>query len=364
MIKSVDQFHGSDLEKVEKIYGIKREDILPFAANVNPLGLSSTLKEALASHLDILQEYPERDYLTLRNAIGEYIDCSPNCILPGVGSTELISTMIHAIKPHKALVVEPTYSEYKRDLKELKCEIEDFFLKEENRFLLNPEELCKHIDDSVDMVILCNPNNPTSTCITISQIQVIAEACKAHSAFLFIDETYVEFVKEYQRTTAIPLIRKYNNLVVVRSVSKFFAAPGLRLGYACTSNDKLLNYINRHGNPWGISSIAAFAGTVMFKDQAYIQATREMIHQEQSLVCSALRARKSLDVFEPATNFVLIKLNKEGLTSGQAFDLCMKQGLMIRDCSSFPGLNEQFIRFCFLTPQADDRLVNAILSFA
>lgn len=361
MLQPTDQFHGSDLEKVEKLYGIHREDIHPFASNVNPLGLSPVMKQALGEHLDVLTDYPDRDYTELKSAISAYTGVSPAHILPGCGSTELIVTFIHTIKPKKTIVIEPTYSEYKRDLKEIKSEIIDFVLKEETDFQLNVNELIAQIDDSVDMVILCNPNNPTSTCIPQEKIQKIVEHCKSTSTFVLIDETYIEFVKNVSTVTALPFVSQYNNLLVIRGVSKFFASPGLRLGYGCSSNEKLFRYIKKHGNPWSISSLAAYAGTVMFTDTEYINKTRELISLEQNLVCSALRSRKTIKVFQPTANFVLVKILKDNLTSSQVFEYCIKKGLMIRDCSNFLGLGNKYIRFCFLTPEEDDELVNTLL---
>ena len=361
MLQPTDQFHGSDLEKVEQQYGIRRENIRPFGSNVNPLGMSPVMKRALQEHIDVLTEYPDREYKELKEAIHTYTGASTSHILPGSGTTELIVTFINTIKPKKTIIVEPTYSEYKRDLKAVKSEIIDYVLTEETEFQLDVRDLCLQIDESVDMIILCNPNNPTSTCITTKQLQELADKCKACYAFLLVDETYVEFVKDVSLVSAIPLVEHYNNLIVLRGVSKFFAAPGLRLGYACTSNEKLVLYIRRHTHPWSISSLAAYAGTVMFTDVEYRKRTRDLISQENSLICSALRARKTLKVFTPAANFVLLKLQKEGMTSAKVFDHCIRKGLMIRDCSNFLGLGSEYIRFCFLRPEDDDLLVNTLL---
>lgn len=361
MLQPADQFHGSDLEKVEALYHIKREDIRPFASNVNPLGLSPVLKQALQEHIDVLTDYPDREYTDLKKGIQSYTGADPAHILPGSGSTELIVTYITTIKPKKTIVVEPTYSEYKRDLKAIKSEIIDYTLQADAAFKLDIQDLCEKIDDSVDMLILCNPNNPTSTCISISQMETIVKKCKETSTFVLVDETYVEFVKDVSVISAIPLVKRYNNLIVLRGVSKFFALPGLRLGYSCTSNEKLLHYITKHNNPWSISSIAAYAGTVMFTDTAYIQQTRDLISQEQGLVCSALRTRASIQIFTPATNFMLLRIKKDGITSADVFDSCIRKGLMIRDCSNFIGLGNDYIRFCFLRPEDDDLLVNTLL---
>lgn len=361
MLKQTDQFHGSDLEKVEEIYGIRREDLHPFASNVNPFGLSEKVKTALAEHMEVISDYPDREYKELKAAIHAYTGVDTEYILPGSGVTELIVTFIHTIKPQKTIVVEPTYSEYKRDLKEIKSEIIDHVLQEQDQFRLNTDDLISKIDDTIDMVILCNPNNPTSTCINKEQLTKIAEHCKATSTFVLIDETYIEFVKKPEEISALSLVKDYNNLLVLRGVSKFFAAPGLRLGYGCTSNTKLLHYINKHSNPWSINSVAAYAGALLFKDTDYINKTRDQIALEQNLVCSALRPRKTIKIYQPVTNFVLIRLLRNDLTASDVFEHCIKKGLMIRDCSNFMGLSDKYIRFCFLSPEEDDLLVNTLL---
>ncbi|MBQ8983210.1 MAG: aminotransferase class I/II-fold pyridoxal phosphate-dependent enzyme [Lachnospiraceae bacterium] len=361
MLKQTDQFHGSDLEKVEEMYGIRREDIHPFASNVNPFGLSEQVKAALAEHMDVISDYPDREYKELKEAIHTYTGVDTEYILPGSGVTELIVTFIHTIKPKKTIVIEPTYSEYKRDLKEVKSEILDHVLQEKDDFQLNVDDLITKIDDSIDMVILCNPNNPTSTCISLERLKALTEHCKKTSTFLLVDETYIEFIRKPETLSALSLVKDYNNLLVLRGVSKFFAAPGLRLGYGCTSNTKLLHYINKHSNPWSINSIAAYAGPLLFKDTDYINKTRDQIALEQNLVCSALRLHKTLKVFPPATNFVLVKLLDKNMTADQVFEHCIKKGLMIRDCSNFMGLSNKYIRFCFLSPEEDDLLVNTLL---
>ena len=117
MIKQKEHFHGSDLEKIEKIYGVKRENITSFSANVNPLGISPKLRETLASHVDAITTYPDREYTSLRRCIADYVDAGPEQIIVGNGSTELISLIIQLNRPKKAMIIGPTYSEYEREIK-------------------------------------------------------------------------------------------------------------------------------------------------------------------------------------------------------------------------------------------------------
>ena len=361
MIRHSDHFHGSDLETIEKIYGIKKENIVSFSANVNPLGISPKLKETLAERIDAIMSYPDRDYTALRKRIAEYARIDMDSIIVGNGSTELISLFIQIRHPKKALIIGPTYSEYEREVSLGGGQAKYYRLKEENKFTLDIEELDEELTEDTDLLVICNPNNPTSTAISRNDMRKILDICKQKGIFVMVDETYVEFVEDVQKITSVPLTVYYNNIIILRGISKFFAAPGLRLGYAICGNADLLKEINQRKNPWTINSLAAIAGEIMFADEEYIKETRELIARERSRVCSMLDKMKNVQYFTPTANFVLVKILREDISSMDVFEAAIKNGMMIRDCSTFPFLNNKFIRFCFMTPQLNDALL-AILS--
>ena len=359
MIKHKDHFHGSDLEAIEKYYHIKKEDIVSFSANVNPLGISYQLRSTLADNLDAITTYPDREYTALRTCIATYAGTQPENVIVGNGSTELISLFIQTKHPKKALVLGPTYSEYEREIAlgggtTLYCPF-----KEENGFHMDVEDFCKHLSDQLELLVLCNPNNPTSTAITCSQMRRILDACLQYGIFVMVDETYVEFAPEEKEVTSIPLTNYYTNLIILRGTSKFFAAPGLRLGYAVTGNQDLSKAINTRKNPWTINSLAEIAGRLMFPDEEYIQHTRELISGERDRLFHELSTWDSVTVYEASANFILMKIRKPGVTSQDLFDHCIRKGLMIRDCSTFPFLDDHFVRFCVMLPEQNERLLEA-----
>lgn len=227
-----EQFHGSDLEKIEKVFHIKKEEIVSFSANVNPLGISPALRTVLAENIDSIATYPERDYETLKSSISEYTGAEPKDIMVGNGTTELISLFIDIVSPKKALILGPTYSEYERSISLVGGRTSYYPLKEENDFRLDIDDFCRKITSDLDLIIICNPNNPTSSIIDRDEMRKILDCCKENSVFVMVDETYIEFTENYKKYTAIPLCSIYNNIIVLRSTSKFFACPGLRLGYA------------------------------------------------------------------------------------------------------------------------------------
>lgn len=361
MITHTEHFHGSDLEKIEKIYGIKKESITSFSANVNPLGLSPKLCEGLKNCLDVITTYPDREYTALRKTIGEYCHTDYANIIVGNGSTELISAVIQSQKPKAACLLSPTYSEYEREISLAGGSVFYHQLAPEENFILNTGELFSLLSEKeAELLVLCNPNNPTSTALTQDILTEILAFCSDKGIFVMIDETYVEFTENYDSVTAIPLLSRFDNFIILRGISKFFAAPGLRLGYGISGNQTLLQEINEKKNPWTINSLAEAAGKLLFTDTDYIRQTKELIFSERKRVCTELRSISGLKVYEPAANFVLAEITKEDRDADLLFDTAIRRSLMIRNCSSFEGLSNRFFRLCFMMPEDNDRLLACI----
>ena len=359
MLKHKDHFHGSDLEKIEEIYHIKKEDITSFSANVNPLGISPLLRDTLAKHVDAITSYPDREYTQLRKSICAYTGANFENIIVGNGSTELISLFIQTTHPKKALILGPTYSEYEREISLEGGHTLYYPLKEENNFQMDVEDFCNQLNDSLDLLVLCNPNNPTSTAVARKDMRKILDCALQYGISVMVDETYEEFTPEGSKISSIPLTNNYNNLIVLRGISKFFAAPGLRLGYAVTGNPDLLKYINTKKNPWTINSLAEIAGCIMFSDKDYINKTKALITGERQRMYDTLSSWKTVKVYPSCTNFLLVRILREDVTSDMVFDHCIRKGLMIRDCSTFPFLDSSYIRFCVMSPEKNNELLEA-----
>lgn len=361
MITHADHFHGSDLEKIETLYGIKKESILSFSANVNPLGLSGKLCRALKEHIDLITSYPDREYTALRKAIGAYCQTDFENVIVGNGSTELISAVLRQKAFQNACLISPTYSEYEREIALGGGTCFYYALTPENNFALCTEGLFSFLTDKkIELLVLCNPNNPTSTALNNEILAEILGFCKKNGMFVMFDETYVEFVEDYNRISAVSLLSRYDNFIILRGISKFFAAPGLRLGYGLTGSRTLIENINEAKNPWSINSLAEYAGRILFTDEEYIRQTKELICSERNRVCAALRSIPGLKVYAPAANFVLVKIEKENRNADILFDAAIRRSLMIRNCSTFQGLDNRFFRFCFMKPADNDLLLSCI----
>ena len=354
------EFHGSDLEKIAEYYHLPKEEIIKFGANVNPLGLSDKVKQTLAANLDIISSYPDRNYTSLRQQISRYCGCRPENIVVGNGSTELISLLISQRQAKRALVLGPTYSEYERELSLTGGMLSYYNLKESDDFILDTDDFIRRIPEGTDLVIICNPNNPTSSAVSQEDMEKIVRHCLAEGIFVMIDETYVEFAPDAAKITAVPLTERYDNLMVIRGVSKFFAAPGLRFGYGITSSREFLSMLLTHQNPWSLNSVGAFAGEIMLKDEEYIMRTRSLIDAERTRMCRELKALGSFKVYPAYANFILLKILKERVDSLQVFEAAVKEKMMIRDCSSFQSLEGEFVRFCVMKPEDNTRLLSVL----
>lgn len=363
MLKHKDHFHGSDLEKIEQVYGIKKETIISFSANVNPLGISPNMRKTLAEHLDAITTYPDREYTSLRQCIAEYIHSDSENVIVGNGSTELISLFIQIEHPKKAMILGPTYSEYEREIFLGGGTTHYYPLKEKDDFHLNLNNFTEHLNESIDLLVICNPNNPTSSAITRSQMRQILDICKQYDIFVMVDETYVEFADNMEEITSVPLTNYYNNIIILRGTSKFFAAPGLRLGYAVTGNRDLIKSINTRKNPWTINSLAVIAGELMFTDEDYIKETRELISSERTRIYNQLQNHPDFKAYPPSGNFLLAKILRDDITSQDLFDRAIRKGFMIRDCSTFPFLDQKYIRFCFMMPEDNQKLLECLMEW-
>ena len=336
--------------------------------NENPLGMSEKAKEAVAKAAMYGSRYPFAQVIAFKKDLAKFMNVRPDEVLLTHGSAEAIRATIEAEATKNTVLVQPelTYGDGADVAKRNNIPVKN--VKMGPNWSIDLAALRKVATAEAKkhrvLVYLVNPNNPTSSVIPRNQMRDILDYCKKKSITVLVDETYVEFAPDVQAVTAIPLTEYYNNIIILRGISKFFAAPGLRLGYAICGNKDLLKEINQKKNPWTINSLAAIAGEIMFSDEEYIRKTRQLIASERERICQAIRSMGAYQVYESNCNFVLVKIKKEGLTADQIFDTAIRQGLMIRDCSTFPFLNDKYFRLCFMMPEDNDRLLAVLKKLA
>lgn len=349
--------HGANLYDLSNKYGFSKDEFMDFSSNINPFGTSNKAKQYVINNINMVSIYPDPNYSNLKKSISKYCNCSKENIVLGSGATELISSYIKTIKPQKALLLSPAYSEYEKELNKINCEITKYFSKEENNFIIDVNELISSINSTnYDLVIICNPNNPTGFAFSKVEIENILSHTNCYT---MIDETYIEFTNT-DIFSSSDLVDRYDKLFVIRGTSKFFSTPGLRLGYGLIGNADIKESINENLDLWNINIIASAMGEIMFVDNQFISSTLDAILRERDYLNSALSDIKDLSVYPSKGNFILCKINNKDLTAKKLRDMLLPYKIIIRDCNSFEGLSEYFFRICILKPHENRILIDKL----
>ena len=352
--------HGADLYDLETKYQWRADDIRDFSSNINPLGPSPKALTYFRDHLAALSRYPDPEYRKLREAIGRYVHASADDVLLGSGTSQLIQAYIAYMKPKKALLNSPCYSEYERELEKNRAHIVEYTLDYHANFKIDVDDVIRIIrEEGIDLYVLTNPNNPTGSILTRVDIERILDETDAH---MLVDETYIEFTDRGVYSAAA-LATQRKDLFVVRGTSKFFATPGIRLGYGLTGNPHIKNALAETLSMWGINVAAEIMGRIMFSDESYRAKTYHLVQEEKEKLCAGLEAIDSLKVFPSYGNFVLVKIKDRSHTAKELREALMDKKLIIRDCTSFRNLDSRFFRFCILDEKSNDALLGEIRKF-
>lgn len=342
-------FHGGD------IYSVKN-NVLDFSSNINPLGVPESFKKALIENINDFIRYPDIKYTELKNTLKDYMGIdNAEHIVQGNGAVEIIYKAIGAVKCNKVYIVSPTFSEYKRavELNNVECEEIDVF--DEEYSAIDIENLLDKVQKN-SLVIVCNPNNPTGSLIKRNVMIELVQRLKVIKSTLIIDEAFIEFTPRSDENTMVPLISKYDNLIIVRAATKFFGMPGIRLGYGITQNMEYMNNIKEKLEPWNINTAAVIAGNTIFKDVDYIKKSKEWIEREREFLYSELSKFEELKVYKSNANFHLIKINKPSINAYELKDILVKEGILIRVPKGFYNLSDMHFRLAI-----KDRNSNKIL---
>ncbi|MEW6674955.1 MAG: threonine-phosphate decarboxylase CobD [Nitrospirota bacterium] len=336
--------HGGNIYRLAEELKIQERKIIDFSASINPLGVSKKIKAEIRKHLKYLHNYPDPEAKRLRKYLAQYHGIDPETILCGNGSTELIYLIIRALKPRKVLIPAPTFSEYERACKiSNELQVTSYELKQADNFDINPDEfisslLTPHSSLPCDMAFLCNPNNPTGRLLKREDVEKIADAAKELKCYLIVDEAFIDFC------SGDSMINKVQNnpyLIVLRSMTKFYAISGLRIGYGVFPQH-LIHRLKEYKEPWTVNSLAQRAAVVALKDKVYKNETFKLMREEKRFLEKGF---KRLDIeFSPSdTNFYLLKLSN-AKNAKEVYQRLKKRGILLRDCSNFRGLGDTFLR--------------------
>ena len=377
-------FHGGNIYKVFREKNIK--EILDYSSNINPYGIPESLKKRITENLEVLERYPDPDYVELRQKLANLNKVNLSDIILGNGATEIIFLFMKVINPKKILIVSPTFEEYERAVKateisgdtvDLSCsngdnknienkkiEIEYFELKESDDFKLNIENLKNELENKYDLLIICNPNNPTGKFLKLAQTEEILKECNKYDTKLFIDEAFIEFLSDGMKESIINTEENKKNLFVTRAFTKFFAIPGLRLGYGMYFDKELEQKISEKKEPWSVNNIAEMAGLTVLDDTEYIGKTLKWITEEKIYMYEKLNEISGIKVYETEVNFITGKIDEklfsEGLNVKVLREKMLEQGILIRDASNFNFLDERFFRLAIKDRASNERVIEAM----
>jgi threonine-phosphate decarboxylase len=352
--------HGGDVWGFSRKYSIPVEKVLDFSGPVNFLGPSPKAVEAVKQNARLIKFYPDPNPVELRKEVAAYVGhgiCAENIIL-GNGSIELIYMLTEVFpRNFKAIISVPSFTEYEKAV--LRVGGEAVFVQLPSDFALDVERVKKAVTDDTRIIYICNPHSPSGTLYNRETLLDLVAFCQKKGIIVSIDENYIEFSNKSQDATVVGYVKKYQNLFVIRSVTKFYGMPGIRFGYGIAA-ESFIDTLQTVRQPWSINSLAGYATLAAFKDKEFIENTKRTITKEKAEFAKMLTEIGWLHVFPSETNFLLVKILKPKLTSTALREELAKEGLLIRDCSTFVGLDDGYFRVTVRSAEDNLKLIEAL----
>ena len=350
--------HGGNVYKLARERRISVERIVDFSASINPLGFPTAGLRAIRSALKQIVHYPDPDCWQLRHVLAQQCDVDPDMILVGNGSTELIHLLPHALAIKSALIISPTFEEYARALMDAGSVVQYVHAKREERFRPPLQEVLRQFSakrSRFDAVFVCNPNNPTGQVMNPPALRELAEAVDRQQGWLIVDEAFIDYC---QTQSVVSMSTEYPRMMVLRSLTKFYAMPGLRIGYLVGAS-KVVDQLKDRQPPWSVNSLVQEVSHSVLRDHTYAARSRTFMKQERSRFIRGLSSVSGVRVYPSAANFVLIEL-PASTCAGEVTDQLASENLLVRDCSALPGLTSQMIRVAIRTAKENQRLITAL----
>jgi threonine-phosphate decarboxylase len=354
--------HGGDVWGFARKYNIPLEEALDFSGPINHLGPSPKALEAVKENAKLIKFYPDPNPIELQKSIAKYVNqpnVTPDNIILGNGSIELIYmiTEIFSKTNFKAVVPVPSFTEYEKAA--LRLGGQTIYVQLPPDFSMENEKIKKAITPDTKIVSICNPHSPSGRLYLKNEILDLVEYCQKKDVIFSIDENYIEFTNKEQTETMANYVNTYENLFVIRSVTKFYGMPGIRFGYGIAAKT-LINKLLDVRQPWSINSLAGPVTLAAFSDKEFIEKTKQTITQERIKFTKQLNEIPGLQIYPSDTNFLLIKITNNKTTSTKIKEELAKTGILIRDCSTFVGLDNTYFRVTVRSDKDNQKLTDTI----
>ncbi len=352
---STDFAHGGNVFSVARSLGVPPEEIFDFSASINPLGPAPGVREAVGAAFDRLVHYPDTACAELRETLAACHGLSPGQLCMANGSTELIYLLPRLVEGKRALIVAPAFSEYERALALAGWEVDFLCLRPREGFRLSLPLLGEKLKEGFDLLFLCNPGNPAGNLVAPEETERIMDLAKAAGTFLVLDEAFIDFCED---NSAKAIAVRAGNCIVLRSMTKFYALPGLRLGYAIAS-ERVIGRLERLRAPWSVNTLAQAAGLASLADHDYRERTVRLVAAERDFLASALTRLSGLVAHPSAANYLLVEI-AEGPPAEELRQRLLTERLLIRECGNFTGLDDRFFRVAVRSRDENMRLARAL----
>lgn len=344
--------HGGNIYKKAKEMGIREEDILDFSANISPLGLPEHIQQAMVKAIDQTINYPDPDCSRLKEAISKEDAVSETKIACGNGGADLLYRLAFGLQPKKVLLPAPAFVEYEEALSAAGAQIEYYRMTED--FIIK-EDILEQITEDTDFVVICNPNNPTGILTERERILRILDRAEKTKTFVMVDECFLEICKNEKEYTVKPFIEKYEHLIILKSFTKLYAIPGVRLGYILAGSEKVIERVNRAGQAWSVSHIAQCAGVAALADNIYKEKVIDTVAEELAYMKKEFY-KLPVVLYDGAANYLFFR-------TPEITDLDKQlegHGIMIRNCSNYENLGRDYWRVAVKAHEENKKLIKAL----
>lgn len=357
--------HGGNLAAAARLFRIPAGSLIDFSANIVPWGPPPGVRKAIVRSLDTIARYPDPAYESLRKTLGRSLEVPAECLALGNGAVDLIYQLVYSVRPKAVVVVEPTFSEYAAAARSFGAEVVRVRLDPDHGFRLNAEALLAAIGPG-SLVFLCNPNNPTGGLVPEPEISGLFRALRSRGALLAVDESFIDFVPDPRSASVARQAGAAPGLAVIGSLTKFYALPGLRLGYLVAAAD-FIRAFEEGRPPWTVNSLAEQAGLAALADRGFPARVRHLVSRERHYLAEGLLRLGWLRPWPATANFLLVRITGSpdlrrwpDLSSAELTRVLAQRGILVRDCRSFPGLGSDHFRVA-VRGRADNRQLLAAL---
>lgn len=344
--------HGGDIRGAAERSGRREAELLDFSANINPFGMPPGVREAVIESLDASLNYPDPFCRRLRAALSEQLGQPEDRILCGNGGADLIYRLVYALRPKRALVTAPAFAEYEEAMNQVGTGIDFFPL---GKTLEITEDYVDSLSEEHDLVFLCNPNNPTGTLTPVCLVKKLLDRAKELLVSVCLDECFLDFVEEEEACSAVKWLSEYPNLVILKSFTKMYAIPGLRLGYVLSADTGLLERMRLAGQPWAVSGPAQAAGIAALRAKGFREKTIALIERERAFLRTEME-KLGLRVFDSHANYLCFQVPGDGTLA----DRMEEEGILIRRCANYHGLGPDYYRIAVRGHEENEKLLAAL----